>query len=1008
MFLSKFAIEKPITTTMIFLVIIVFSVYAILHIPVSLMPNISYPQLSVVASWSQVSPEEVEAKITSPIESIGSLISGVTEISSTSYPGYAQVKFQFDRKTNINFAKFELNEKLQLLSDKFPPNVVPKIREYVPREFRDKDFLSYGIAGPYNLEEIEKFIDRHLKYKILSLEGVSGISIDGTRQRVIKILLDSNKSDLVSTYILRKTLLAHGINGSISDFDKDGLSYTISVEDEFQRIEEIKTLKIPLQNGQNILLSEIAEIKEDYYPARSYLRYNCNPQLTFSIDKKSTANALKLAKSIKSIVKKQKEYFPEDISFVKLSDESEKILDDLNVLYKRGFFALIIISLVLLLFLKHMQSTFLVLLTIFFSAGLTIICLYFLKIGLNMLSLAGLTLGFGMIVDNSIVVYENIFRFQNLGYEKKSASLLGVKEVALTITASTLTTVIVFAPFLFLQGNLKLFYLPFVYATVLSLLSSLFVSFTFIPLVAFKFLRTDSQKIEKKNRILDIYQIILQFLLCFRWIWLIVVLGFLAFSTWIFIEKVDKGFSWSFPDDSYLSIYISLPVGSNIDQVDYIAKKFEEKISDNDLDISMKSKVYEDFARIRVDFDEETKKTAYPLFIREKLKAYAVNFGNSSIYVQGFGPSFGGGGYSISNHSLELSGFNYETLKEVSQNLAEYMKRTSKRVTDINANALSWWKNDNLYEYLIIFDRDKLAMHNLDILNVSARLSSVLSSMQNQFKIKINEEEKSVIILKDIEKDYYGISELKDLIITNSQGAKIRFSEIMEIEKKEIISEIRRKDKLYQRRINFDYRGSHKKAKKFIEQIKETYQMPLGYSFKDEEKNDDDESDKKQMLYLLIFALILVYMSLCSLYESFKYPLIVILSIPLAFTGVALIFYFTSETFDSYARIGLVLLSGIVVNNSIILVDHINHLRLSGISKKLAVINASKDRIRPILMTTLTTIMGLLPMLLQSDISQNKFWRLLSLSTIGGLITSTFFVLTFIPVIYYIFSKESR
>ncbi|NQT64791.1 MAG: efflux RND transporter permease subunit [FCB group bacterium] len=1010
MLLTKFALEKPITTAMFYLAITVIAVYAVLNIPLSLLPNLNYPRLTIVTYWSNASPEEIEANITSPIEAIGSMIPNITKVKSTSYNQQSVVSLEFARNTDMDFVRFELNEKLQLLKDELPANVTPRIREYVPREFSEDEFLKYSISGPYQLDELEKMIERNFKYQLNSIEGVSSCEINGNREKEIKIILKQPELNRISPDEIRQKLSDFGNKQSISGFNENGLSYIVQLENSYQTIDELKNIKLNKNDGTIIRLGEIAEFEKSYQHAFNYYRYNGMPQLSLTIQKKTTANALQLAKKLKTIIKKQEVFLPENVEVVKLEDESEKISKDMSILYKRGIFIVLIIFVVLLLFLRHIQSAFLVLTTIFFSTMLTFILMFYLKIGLNILSLAGLMLGFGMMVDNSIVVYENIFRYQNLGYDRKKASILAVKEISLPISASTLTTIIVFAPFLYMQGDVKLFYLPFVYAMVLSLLSSLFVSFTFIPLAAYKFLQIKSVHIKLAENIhfnpdLTVFQKILKFILRFRWIWLIIVLGFFAYSSWIFINKVDKGFTWEFPKDDYLAVRIRLPIGSNIDQTDEITCMFEDQIIGDEKVFSIKTQVWTRYAYIRIDFDEEIKQTAYPLIIREKLKAYATNFGNANVFIWGFGPSFGGGGYTTANFSIEIRGHNYLKLKEISENIKVFMQKTNRRVQNVDTNATGWWKEEKLFEYQICFDRKKISANRMDIYTIINQVYAKINSAQNRFYRKVSEQELAFVVL-DEDFDDFTIEELQSLIIKSNSGSQIKLNEIAEINKKEILAEINREDELYTRRINFDFRGSYKKGKKFIEEFQETFSMPSGYSFIEDDDNFSSDKDKKQLLYLLVFAILLVYMSLCSLYESFKYPLIILLTLPLAFTGVSLIFYFTGETFDSYARIGLVLLAGIVVNNSIILVDHINQLRSKGFQIKKAVLQATSDRIRPILMTSLTTITGLIPMLISTDIGKSNFWRLLSLSTIGGLITSTFFVLTFIPVLYYFFSKK--
>lgn len=1013
MFLTKIAIKRPISVTMIYLAILVIAAYAIMHIPLSLMPNLSYPKLNVSAYWQDASPEEVEANVTSQLESIGSTIPGIINVSSTSSREFSQVELKFDRNIDMDFARFELNEKLQLLQEKLPDKVVPRIQAYVPYEFRENDFLKYGISGPYEPGEMNKQINRYLKYQLSAVDGVSAVSVRGVVEREINIILHDSELNHVSPSEIRQKLQDSGNKVSFSGLSELGQSYQVQLNDSFDKLDELEDIIINRFDGSRVRLGDISTIKWDFATANSIMRYNGLPQITLTIDREETTNSIQLAKQLKKIMKDRGVLLPDDIEIIKLEDESETIATDLNMLYARGFISIFIIFIVLLIFLRHAQSTILVLITIFLSSALTFIFMYYMGIGLNMLSLAGLALGFGMMVDNSIVVYENIFRFQHHGVKPHQAAILGVNEVALPITASTLTTIIVFAPFLYMQGDLKIFYLPFVYSMVLSLLSSLFVSFTFIPLASIKFLKIKSanhlpEEELKFNPELTWFQKVVKFLLRWRWIWVLLVVAFLGYSTWIFVEKVDKGFTFNMGKDDYLQIYITMPLGSNIDQTNEIVKMFEGKIVGNEHVLSTKTNVNTRFAYMRVDFSEEEKKTANPLVMREKLKAFATNFGGVRVSIYGFGPSFGGGGGTTSNFSVTLQGYNYSELKKLSEELADFLQHANKRVQNMDTNSSSWWKSDRLFEYEIVFDRDKLATFQTDIFTVIGQVYQKLQTQQGSFEHKIGKEEFTILV-KDEGHEDFTIEDLRELVVSNRSGAQLKLSQVSSITKQEILPEINREDELYTRMVKFDYRGSYKKGKRFVDGMKKVFPLPIGYSFaKERNYNFDDDEEKNQMLYLLLFAVILVYMSLASLFESFRYPFIILLTLPLAFIGVAFAFYFADETFAASARIGLVLLAGIVVNNSIIMVFHINQLRDHGIELTNAILQSVRDRARPILMTSLTTVMALVPMLVKVESGKNDFWRLLSLSTIGGLITSTFFVLTFIPVLYFFLSKKKR
>ncbi|MBN1326430.1 MAG: efflux RND transporter permease subunit, partial [Candidatus Cloacimonetes bacterium] len=581
--LTELALKKPVSMTMIYLAIILISVYAVNHIPLSLLPDLSYPRLTIVSLWRDASPEEVEANITAQIEAVGGTIPGIVNIKSTSSRERSVVNLEFTRNTDMEFARFELNEKLQLLKDILPDEVNPLIQPYLPREFRETEFLQYGLSGDYQTEELNKILEKNFKFRISALEGVSAFEITGYRDKIIKVIIDPPEITGITPAQVEEKIREHGKRVSLTGLDDDGLSKILIIEDHYRELAELQKLQLINAQKLPVTLGEIARFEQVFKEPFQLLRYNGSPQLVMTIQKEPDANAIRLARQIKNIVNEQKQNLSADLELIILEDEAREITSDLNILMQRGIFSLVIIFIVLLLFLREISSTALIILTIFFSSALTLILMFYLKIGLNMLSLAGLALGFGMMVDNSIVVFENIYRYLQKGIPAFSAALQGVREVALPISASTLTTVIVFAPFLYLHGDLKTFYLPFVYAMILSLISSLFVSFTFIPLAALKIFTSRPDqitpvKISHYDPELTFYQKILKFLLRFRWIWTLIIVFLLAVTVWTFINKIEKGFVWTFPSDDYLGIQISLPVGSNINQTDSVARMFEDKI----------------------------------------------------------------------------------------------------------------------------------------------------------------------------------------------------------------------------------------------------------------------------------------------------------------------------------------------------------------------------------------------------------------------------------------------
>ena len=773
---------------MLFIAVIIIGIFSLINLPLSLIPNLNYPKLTIQTSWFGASPQEIESKITSQVESIGSSVKGIKNIKSTSHIGYSVVNLEFSRNTDMDFARFELNEKLNLLEDKLPEDVVPKISAYIPKQVEDENFLEYGISGPYETEELKELTEKYFKYKIISTEGVSACEIRGSTKKIIKIKIKKQNVNKVNLFYIRNALSNFGELNSFNGFRQHSLSYTVKLDDSFGVISELERLKVTRRDGSKIRLNEIANIELEPEEAGTYYRFNTEPQVRMLITKANSANAIKLSNKIKSIINNQK--IADNISIIKISDEAEEIEKGLNVLYKRGFISLIIIFIVLIIFLRHFTSTFLVLSTILLSSCLTFILMNFFGIGLNMLSLAGLALGFGMMVDNSIVVYENIFRNRHRGLNNYQSAIVGVSEVALPITASTLTTIIVFAPFLYITGDMKLLFIPFIISMSLSLISSLFISFTFIPFASDKLLTFKAKHVVSREEFhfdpnLNTFQKIIRFLIRFRWIWLILITGILTYSFYLFIEKVDKGYVWDFPRDDYINIYINLPVGSNINQTDKIAREFEKKIEGSPGITEINTRVYTRFANIKVEFEEATKQTADPLILREKLKAFAVNFGNSNIYIRGFGPSFGGSGATYANFSLKLKGYNYEKLKEITKDLGHFMQQTTRRIRNVNTNALNRWSTEKLYEYELIFDRKKMAKHQINIFTIQNQIYPKISSYLYRLNKKISNKEYTITVVDEKLNDF-SITDLKNMLLFNNNNAAIKLAEIATIKKVEI------------------------------------------------------------------------------------------------------------------------------------------------------------------------------------------------------------------------------
>ena len=617
-----------------------------------------------------------------------------------------------------------------------------------------------------------------------------------------------------------------------------------------------------------------------------------------------------------------------------------------------------------------------------------------------------------MLVDNSIVVLDSIHRHWHRGVPLADACFMGTSSVSLAIVAATLTTVVAFLPFLYMTGELRLYYIPFVAAVGLSLLSSLLVAFVLIPSLSRQLLQKEypvAESVEPHRslarRSRQWYETSLKWALRHRvTVLMITVLCFIG-SFWIFDKYVTKGRIWGgWGSDTYIRIYISMPAGADIESTDRVARFFEDKLLREEGIEQFSTRVSSENVYIRVNFPDSLQFTAVPLIVKENMTGAATQLAGLSISVSGFGPGFwSGGGGASANFRLKVLGYNYNQVKQIAEHVGKRLSRYT-RVRDVDVSSSGWGWRDDRSEMVMRLNREEVAKHHLSNFEVLQQLRTYLKESLDWQRLKIEGREIDYRIKMSGYQDF-NLRALKNLPVRSPGGESVRLEQLATIGERKVLSRIIREDQQYQRWVTFEYRGPYKLGDRLVETILKTTQLPPGYELKRGGWGFLSTEEKKQIYQVLALSILLVFMVTASLFESLRQPFVIILTIPLALIGIFLIFYLTDTNFDRSAYIGVIFLSGIVVNNAIILVDHINALRGKGMDLFAAIVTGAADRVRPILMTTATTIFGLLPLVLFAE-EKTSIWFSLALATIGGLISSALFVLTAIPVLYSILAKK--
>ncbi|MFQ5677877.1 MAG: efflux RND transporter permease subunit [Gemmatimonadota bacterium] len=1031
------SIRRPVATACLYIALLALGAYSFRLIPLELLPEVSYPRLTVTASWRGASPEAMEAFVTAPLEAAVEQVGGVRKVSSVSRAdrrgasSRSEIDVEFARATRMEFARLELGERLAALQDELPVGVRPSVSRYVPPEFAEENrpFLSYQLSGPYTFEHLGELADREVRPLLLAVDGVSQVRVYGGEEREIEVLLDRGKLEALGLRPeeVAQRILDVSLPRAPGAVELAGQRMALAVRTRVWTVPELSELVVAGgEDGPPVRVGEIGRVRERTAEPSAYHRIDGQPTVSLIIYRQAGTNAVRLADAIKGRIVAVGAELPAGARLELDEDESREIRTQLTDLRLRAAAAAVVIFLVLMLFLQSLGAVLVVFATIAFSVLIAVNFLYLGGFSLNVLTLAGLAWGFGLVVDNGIVVLENVERHRRGGKPRRAAAREGARQVVLPVLAATFTTAIVLVPFLFLQGELRLYYLPLAYAVGFSILASLFVAFTFVPALAARLApgpagRTDSgagsgsaegratgawgertpgtrSGPRSDPLYLRAYRALLSGALNHPLLVAFVCFGSLGGSWMLFDDHVNRGVRWSdfWGQRTYIDILISFPRGAGLERTDELARSFEAKLATLPEVARYESNVLPQFARIRVTFPEELETTQVPVAIKEQMVAYSYGFSGVQVRVYGYGPSFYGGGGSPPNYRLKVYGYNYLTVRDIAEEIASRLERFS-RIRDVDPNASGWYEPEKEFEYYVAPDRAALGDYGLTVQQLLAYVASNVRGAETGQRFRLGPEEMPLSV-KVAGYREFDLRALERLQVPVAPGRDVRLASVADVGVRNVLASIRREDQQYERTVAWEFRGPRKLGDLVRDAVVDAMELPPGYRVEEEERWRWSEEEQAQVYLALGFSILLVYMVTAALFESLAAPFVVLLTLPLALIGVFLIFFYTNATFTDTAYIGTIMMGGIVVNNAILIVYHIGELRRR-METRAAILQGTLERVRPIMMTSLTTVLGLLPLVLLSG-SDDTIWNALALATIGGLLSSTLFVLVAIPVAY--------
>ena len=1032
----RFAIRRPVAVSMLYLAAALLGVAAWRNIPVELLPDTSLPRLTVNATWQGASPETLEAFVTSPLEAAIQQVRGVEKVTSTSFQengaGRAQVDVEFARDTDMDFARLEMLERFAAIEDELPPEATrPTVSPYVPEDLRSQrmPFLSYTVTGPYTGEALRAHADELIAPALLQVEGVADVRVNGGRERVLEVQLDEG------------ALAAHGltpgqVRSKIADLEvvveagaveADGRLRSLAIRQRTGSADDIRRAVLLADRGRIVRVADVGRVHDTYEDPVQYYRIDGQPAVQFVVMKEAGTNTVTVADSVKAQVAALERTLPPGSRLILDRDESRAIRQQLDDLRSRSLLSGLVIFAVLLAFLGSFRSVVIVCATIGFSVLISLNLMYFAGYSLNVLTLMGLAMGFGTMADTAIVVLENIYRRRHGGEPSIAAAEHGTREVVLAVVAGTATSLVVFIPFVYLQGELRLYYVPLAVVTALTQLASLLVAFTFIPSLGARLLARGAagrtaepaadgvaEAAERAPAYVRGYERVVRGTLRRPWATVAVAVVLVGGSYYLFDKYVARGLVWRSWGDQRTSLDVTIqqPRGEELARTDEIVRFFEDRLKPLPYVQRFVSDVRPQYARITVTFPDSLENTEVPPALKEELTALGFGFGGAEVRVTGYGPSFYGGGSSPPNYSIQVLGYNYETVRHLAEALGQRLERFP-RIRDVDVNASGrFFTRDRATEVVVDVDRERLALHDLTMEDVVRQVQAAVRGAgvgrTQGGRINVGGEERRFSV-KLSGYDRYDVLALQELALPTRTGTGVRLGDVARLEERETLGRIEREDQQYQRNVAYEFRGPAKLGNRVRDAVLASMELPDGYTLVGGQDWSWSNDEERQLYGVLAISLVLVFMVTAALFESVRQPVCVLLTVPMALIGVFGIFYLTKASFTREAVIGVVMMGGIVVNNAILLVDRVNQLRRDGgVPLVEALVQGSLQRVRPILMTSASTVLGLLPLVLFSEYADENIWNALGYALIGGLSTSTVLVLTVTPSIYLLLERRAE
>lgn len=1024
MSIPRLAIERPVTMFMLSFVVVLLGAISLTRLPVDLMPDVSYPSITVRVTYQGVGPLEMEELITRPIEQAVSAVAGLDQVNSTSSEGNSTVRLNFTWGTDLNEAADEVRSRIDRVRGRLPEDAdPPTIFKFDSTSF---PIMGVGVEGNFDPVTLREMAQNDLSPRLERVAGVAAVSVDGGLRRQIRVDLSREKITALNLPVDRVVNILRTENQNIplgEVFEADRM-FLLRSPGQFTNIDEIRNLVVMTKDGVPVYLRDIAEVRDTTEDRRSFTRINGNPGIRMRVTKQSGTNTVQIAEGVRAEIERINREIP-GVTLQVLDDQSVYIQRSIGSVQEHALVGSLLVILVIFAFLRDIRSTIIICTSIPISVVGTFALLYFGGYTLNTLTFGGLALGIGMIVDAAIVVLENTYRHLEMGKDGMTAAIEGAEEVWSAILASTLTHIAVFVPMLFLTGVSSIMFGQLAAVVSFSLAMSLFVAVTIVPVLCSRLLRLAPPAESRTGPIGVVYRWSERALAGLDAAYARALHASLQHRPTVFATGLVMfvaaivllgrvGFELQpTTDEGEVTVDAELAVGTRIETTEEVLIRLEETIRQSTPEATMLitqagggggggwGNSSTNRGNITVRLTPKDQRVRASDQVAMDLRRQLSGLPGVIIRTRASGGQMmmmrGGGGGDGSRLSVEIRGHELDQAKTVAQDLKSILD-TTQGIADARLG-----RDEGRPELAVNVDRDKAAVLGMTVTGVANTIRTNVAGTQAAMFREAGNEYPIVVRLRESDRDE--ISSVGDVLLSTPSGRVLPAKNVMVVNRDTGPTQIDRKNQERITRVNSEVEVTLSEAVANVQARLPELNIPKDFEISFGQEVEDQARSFRELQLVLILAIVLVYTVMASQYESLRDPFIIMFSIPLAAIGVVGALLLTNTPFSMQAYIGVIMLAGIVVSNAILLVDYANTLRRRDkLPLRQAIEQAGHHRLRPILMTSICTALGLVPMAL--GIGEGaELQAPLARVVIGGLLTSTLITLVFVPAMYTLFEE---